>query len=62
VSDFGLFVGGSSGACFEGAKKYLKLKQVENKKVLCVFADRGERYFDTIYNKEWQKCILKEEE
>ena len=60
VKNYGIFVGGSSGACFAGAKRYLDENKIHDKKVLCVFADRGERYFDTIYNDDWQRKILEE--
>jgi cysteine synthase A len=55
-----LFVGGSSGSVYAGIKKYFEGK-VFNKKpnVVAVFADRGDRYMDTIYNEEWSARFLK---
>ncbi len=49
----GLFLGGSSGCVFAGMKKYILQNSLKSKKILCVFADRGERYFDTLYNEQW---------
>jgi len=60
LKDYGLFIGGSSGACYAGAKQYMRENNIEGKKAVCVFADRGERYFDTIYNDEWLKENIKE--
>lgn len=54
------FVGGSSGSVYAGVKQYFtdrKISQPIN--VVTIFADRGERYFDTIYNKEWSDNIIK---
>lgn len=49
-----LFAGGSSGSVLSGIRKYFSDNppgKVVN--VVGIFPDRGERYFDTIYNKEW---------
>lgn len=49
-----MFFGGSSGTVLAGIKKYFlnaELKSPVN--VVTVLPDRGERYFDTIYNEEW---------
>jgi cysteine synthase A len=51
---YGFFLGGSSGSVFAGIKSYFStrgLKKITN--VACIFPDRGERYCDTLYNKEW---------
>ena len=48
------FVGGSSGSVIAGVKKYFAGKEFTRQmNVVSVFPDRGERYFDTIYNKGW---------
>lgn len=53
------FVGGSSGSVFAGIKKYFQDKKWDRHiNVVCVFPDRGERYFDTIYKKEWCQEVL----
>lgn len=46
-----IFAGGSSGCVYAGAKEYIKKNNLENKKIVCVFHDRGERYFQSIYGK-----------
>lgn len=54
------FVGGSSGSVFAAVKKFFSNRV--NKKppnVVIIFPDKGERYFDTIYNKEWCERILR---
>jgi cysteine synthase A len=49
-----IFVGGSSGSVFAAIKKYFARKNLNRKvNVVTVFADRGERYADTIYNEKW---------
>jgi len=49
-----LFVGGSSGSVYAAIKKYFKGMVFDEKpNVVAIFADRGDRYMDTIYNKEW---------
>ena len=40
----GLFVGISSGATLAGCVKYLKEHKVENKDVVIILPDGGERY------------------
>lgn len=48
------FAGGSSGTVFAGIKKYFSENDIRRPvNVVSVFPDRGERYHDTIYNKEW---------
>lgn len=49
-----LFVGGSSGSVYAGIKKYFKGEVFDEKpNVVAIFADRGDRYMDTIYNQPW---------
>jgi len=49
-----IFVGGSSGAVFSAIKKYFSDKKFDRKpNVVTLFADRGDRYANTIYNDEW---------
>lgn len=51
-----IFAGGSSGSVFAAIKKYFACKNFNRKiNVVTVFADRGERYADTVYNEEWCK-------
>ncbi|MBC9913420.1 2,3-diaminopropionate biosynthesis protein SbnA [Chitinophaga varians] len=61
----GFFVGGSSGSVLAGIRKFFSDRQMEGSvHAVSVFPDRGERYFDTIYNKEWCDKVkrFKEEE
>jgi len=54
LNKYYIFAGGSSGSAFAAIKKYFTGKNLNRKvNVVTVFADRGERYADTIYNEEW---------
>jgi 2,3-diaminopropionate biosynthesis protein SbnA len=44
-----LFLGGSSGCVYAGMMKYINDKHIQNKKIICVFHDRGDRYFESLY-------------
>lgn len=49
-----IFAGGSSGSVFYAIKKYFEGKKFDNiPNVVAIFADRGDRYIDTIYNDVW---------
>lgn len=49
-----LFVGGSSGAIFAAIKRYFKDKKFKRyPNVVTLFADRGDRYSNTVFNEEW---------
>lgn len=49
-----ILAGGSSGSCFTAIKRYFKGKKFDKKpNVVTIFADRGDRYENTIYNTEW---------
>jgi 2,3-diaminopropionate biosynthesis protein SbnA len=55
-----LYAGGSSGSVYAAIKKYFGSRQIDDPvNVMCVFADRGERYIETIYNEEWCKVLKK---
>ena len=55
INEFGL-IGGSSGVVLAGIEKYLAEHNIEsNINIATIFPDRGERYIDSIYNKEWCK-------
>jgi 2,3-diaminopropionate biosynthesis protein SbnA len=63
LSTYSFFVGGSSGTVFAGIKEYFRDKNPEKTQhVVSVFPDRGERYYDTIYNKEWCDKVIKSSE
>ncbi|KKT26785.1 MAG: Pyridoxal-5'-phosphate-dependent protein subunit beta [Parcubacteria group bacterium GW2011_GWA2_43_9b] len=54
LKEYNLFVGGSSGSVFSAVKKYFSGKKLKKKpNVVVIFADRGDRYINTIYNKSW---------
>jgi N-(2-amino-2-carboxyethyl)-L-glutamate synthase len=54
-----IFAGGSSGSVLAGIKKFFADRQYSSEiNVACIFPDRGERYFDTIYNGEWVAKIV----
>jgi N-(2-amino-2-carboxyethyl)-L-glutamate synthase len=47
-----ILVGGSSGAVFSALER-IKAEITEGANCVMIFADRGERYLDTIYSDEW---------
>lgn len=50
----GIVVGASSGAVAYAIQNYNKYSNdLQMKKIVGIFPDRGERYLDTIYNKAW---------
>lgn len=54
-----LYVGGSSGSVYAAVKKYFGERTFSKPvNVMCVFADKGERYITTIYNDDWKKMVL----
>ena len=46
-----LFLGGSSGCVYAGAKKYMEDHGIKEKKCVLISHDRGERYFKNLYQK-----------
>ena len=67
LQKYNIFAGGSSGSAYGAVKKYFREHPVDHPvRVVTVFADRGERYFSTVYNQEWcanfknNHCELKE--
>jgi cysteine synthase A len=58
LNKYYIFAGGSSGSVFAAIKKYFAGEKINKKinkqvNVVTVFADRGERYVNTVYNEEW---------
>lgn len=50
----GIVVGASSGAVAYAIQNYMGYSDdLDTRKVVGIFPDRGERYLDTIYDKEW---------
>jgi cysteine synthase A len=62
MEKYNVFAGGSSGSAFAAIKKYFNRNPVDKPvNVLTVFPDRGERYFNTVYNKDWYETFLNKE-
>jgi N-(2-amino-2-carboxyethyl)-L-glutamate synthase len=54
VDKHNLLVGGSSGSVYTAVKHYFEGKTFRSKpNVVCIFADKGDRYSQTIYNEQW---------
>ena len=63
LNDHSVFVGGSSGACYYGAMKYLQSKTgLKGCNAMMICPDSGGSYMDTIYNDEWVKMIVEREQ
>jgi len=59
LSEHSIFAGGSSGSVFAAVKKYFANREKgKMRNVVMLFADRGERYANTVYNKEWYSDFL----
>lgn len=59
LNDTGIMIGGSSGACLSAIKQHFANKQYErDAKIVTIFADRGERYIDSIYSDSWCKDVF----
>lgn len=53
-----LYAGGSAGSVYQAVKQYFERNPVDRPvNVMCVFADRGERYISTIYNDDWCRMV-----
>jgi cysteine synthase A len=58
----GIFAGGSSGTVLAGIRQFFGSKVFARPvSVVTVFPDRGERYYDTIYNQDWCAGIMKQQ-
>ncbi len=54
LEKYNIFAGGSSGSAYAGIKKYFKEHPVDKPvNVVTVFPDRGERYYNTVYDEKW---------
>lgn len=59
LKEHSILAGGSSGTVIAAIEKYVKNKKFKQKpNVVCLFADRGDRYASTIYCDEWLKKNL----
>ncbi|WP_437733205.1 2,3-diaminopropionate biosynthesis protein SbnA [Sorangium sp. So ce1335] len=53
-SEYGIFAGGSSGSVLAAVKRHFRTNvPADDVVVATIFADRGERYLDTIYSPSW---------
>lgn len=62
LEDHYIFAGGSSGSVFGAIHQYFEQHPAEaasKKNVVAVFADRGERYINTVYNPEWYEDFFR---
>lgn len=58
LEKYNIYAGGSSGSVYAAVNKYFQIHKVDKPvNVMCVFADKGERYITTIYNAEWREMI-----
>jgi 2,3-diaminopropionate biosynthesis protein SbnA len=59
LSEFGLFLGGSSGACFAAIERYRpEFEELGYRPHVGFYcADRGTAYLDTIYNSAWADAL-----
>ncbi len=48
-----LFLGVTSGCVFAGVKRYLSEHEIEGRKIVFVSHDRGERYWETFYSRQF---------
>lgn len=56
LSEQSLFVGGSSGSVYAAIHSYFHERNYANQpNVVAIFPDRGDRYYDSIYNQSWCK-------
>lgn len=58
LKNHSIFAGGSSGSVMASIVKFFNNRNLDGAvNVVAIFPDRGERYFDTIYNDEWVRKI-----
>ncbi len=57
-----IFAGGSSGSVYGAIQRYFSEHPVDKPvNVLTVLADKGERYFTTVYNEEWYTKFINDQ-
>jgi cysteine synthase len=60
LKDHFVFAGGSSGSVIAAIRKYFRHYYTDRPvNVMCIFPDRGERYFNTIYDDVWVSGLSK---
>ena len=50
-----IFAGGSGGCVVAAIEQYIKAHNIAGKKIVGLLNDSGDRYFKTVYSKEWIK-------
>ena len=55
LQDHLIFAGGSGGCVVAAIEEYVKEHNIEGAKIVGLLNDRGDRYFKTVYSKEWVK-------
>ncbi|MCP5050800.1 MAG: 2,3-diaminopropionate biosynthesis protein SbnA [bacterium] len=59
VEDHNVFAGGSSGSVYGAITKYFQENPVDKPvNVATIFPDRGERYYNTVYDDQWFQNFL----
>ena len=59
LKDHSIFAGGSSGSVFAAIHKYFEINPSDTIPVVAtIFPDRGERYINTVYNKDWYEKLF----
>jgi cysteine synthase A len=62
MTEHNLFLGGSSGAAYAAADRFMSRQGKKNSTALFIAPDGGSSYIDTLYNKDWvEKNILLKE-
>ncbi len=61
VKDYNLLVGGSTGAVVSAIKQ-LSSEFAPGDTVVAISPDLGEKYLDTVYNKDWVDAVIRSEE
>lgn len=57
LDKYGLFLGGSSGACYAAINKYFASRGKNNAVVVSICPDRGNAYLDNIFDPNWVESL-----
>lgn len=57
LNKYGLFLGGSSGACYAAIDKYFGTRGKNNEVVVTICPDRGNAYLDNIFDSTWVESL-----
>lgn len=53
LKNYGLLLGGSSGTVLYAIKKYCQDTAIQNKRIVAISPDFGDKYMETVYSNEW---------